>query len=87
MLPFQEDELGIEPRRASGRGKAAYTITMRNSGNIPAHHVFSGDDDEQKLAYGFGLNPVALEPGNETKIPLTVSTRRHWLGREQRQPF
>ena len=87
VLPFQEDELGIEPRRASGRGKAAYTITMRNSGNIPAHHVLSGDDDEQKLAYGFGFNPVALEPGNETKIPLTVSTRRHWLGREQRQPF
>ncbi len=87
VLPFKEDTLKIEPRRASGRGKAAYTIGLLNGGNAPAHHTLSGDDDEQKLAYHFAQTEVDLAPGSEAKVPLTVGERRHWLGREQRQPF
>ena len=87
VLPFKEDAFRLEPRRASGRGGASYTVTLQNSGNTPAHYELNGEDDEQKMGYRFGFNPVALDPGNETKVPLTVNTRRHWVGREQRQPF
>ncbi len=87
VLPFKEDALRLEPRRASGRGGAAYTVALNNGGNTPGHYELSGEDDEQKMAYRFGQNPVNLDPGREARVPLAVSTRRHWLGREQRQPF
>jgi serine/threonine protein kinase/photosystem II stability/assembly factor-like uncharacterized protein len=87
VLPFKEEALRLEPRRASGRGKANYTVALFNAGNAFADYSLSGDDDEQKLAYRFGQNEVRLEPGKEEKIPLAVGTRRRWLGRDQRQPF
>ncbi len=87
VLPFKEDAMRLEPRRASGRGNASYAISLQNSGNTPAHYELSGEDDEQAMAYQFGANPVDLEPGRETRVPLAVRTRRHWIGREQRQPF
>ncbi len=87
VLPFKEDALRLEPRRASGRGSASYTAALQNSGNTPAHYELSGEDDEQSMTYQFRANPVDLAPGQEARVPLTVQTRRHWLGREQRQPF
>lgn len=87
VLPFKEDQMRIEPRRVTGKGKASYTLTLRNDGNIPTRYALSGEDDEQSMDYRFGQNEVALEPGMETRIPLQVQARRHWLGREQRQPF
>ncbi len=87
VLAFKEDELELKPRRASGRGSAAYTVMLHNWGNAPAQYELSGEDDEQKLAYAFRQNPVALEPGREVGVPLQVSTQRHWFGRGQRQPF
>ena len=87
VLPFKEDVLGIEPRKASGRGNAAYMLTLHNGGNIPAQYEVSGEDDEKKMTYRFGQNPVALEPSQEARVPLEVSARRKWIGREQGQPF
>jgi serine/threonine protein kinase len=87
VQPFKEDVLGLEPRRASGRGSAAYTVSLQNGGNTPAQYELSGEDDEKKLAYRFGQNPVALEPARDARVPLAVSASRHWIGREQRQPF
>jgi len=87
VLPFKEDAVELKPRRASGRGRASYTIMLHNGGNAPSQYALSGEDDEQKLAYTFSRNPVALEAGREVDIPLQVNTQRHWFGKEQRQPF
>jgi serine/threonine protein kinase len=87
VLPFTEDALRLDPRRAGGRGSASYAIALQNGGNTPAHYELSGEDDEQKIGYQFGSNPVDLAPGREARVPLAVRTRRHWIGREQRQPF
>jgi serine/threonine protein kinase len=87
VLPFKEDALRLEPRRASGRGSASYAAIVQNNGNILARYELSGEDDEQMMAYEFGANPLDLLAGQEARIPLTVRTRRRWIGREQRQPF
>src|SRR5262249_46539905 len=56
-------------------------------GNAPAHYVLSGDDDERKIDYQFGTDQVTVIPGEGARVPLAVSTRRHWLGRAQHLPF
>ncbi len=87
VLPFKEDTVRIEPRRASGRGSASYAVALQNGGNTPARYELSGEDDEQKMEYQFGANPIDLPPGRDARVPLTVRTSRFWIGREQRQPF
>jgi len=87
VLPFSENALRVEPRRASGRGKAAYTLAVANNGNIAAEHTFNGEDDEQKIAYRFQQETLALEPGKEARIPFTVAGQRRLIGKELNQRF
>ncbi len=87
VLPFKDDGIKIEPRRASGRGRAKYTVTLANNGNAPARYELHGEDDEQKIHYAFREEALALEPGNEVRIPLAISTNRRIFGRDQNQRF
>jgi hypothetical protein len=87
VQPFEEESLRLEPRRASGRGSATYSLALYNGGNLPARYALRGDDDEQRLSYQFQANPVDLEAGREARIPLVVRERRRLLGREERIAF
>lgn len=87
VQPFKEDALRLEPRRAVGRGKAVYSLALRNGSNLAARYTLSGDDDEQQLSYQFQYNPVDLDVGQEARIPLRIETKRHLIGREARVPF
>jgi hypothetical protein len=87
VLPFKEEALSLEPRRASGRGRASYSLALHNGGNAPARYELRGDDDEQRLHYEFHANPVDLDAGQEARIPLKVRERRRLIGSEQRIPF
>lgn len=85
--PFQDEALSLEPRRASGWGRAKYQVALRNQSNVDYRYALSGDDDEQKLKYRFDTTPLDLEAGQEERVPLRVRTRRRWIGRSQRMPF
>lgn len=85
--PFQDEALSLEPRRASGWGRAKYKVALRNQSNVDYRYALSGDDDEQKLNYRFDTTPLDLEAGQEERVPLRVRTRRRWIGRSQRMPF
>lgn len=87
VLPFTENSLRVEPRRASGRGRAQYALAVVNHGNVPAEHVFSGEDDEQKMAYEFRQERLALEPGKEVRVPFAVAGQRRLFGKDQSQRF
>ena len=87
VLPFKEDTLRIEPRRAVGRGGAKYTIVLQNGGNAPTSYQLAGEDDEQKMGYNFGNNPVPIEPGFEARIPMKLKSPLNWVGKEDRWPF
>ncbi len=87
VLPFTENALRVEPRRVSGRGRGQYTLAVVNQGNIPAEHSFSGEDDEQKMAYEFRQEALALEPGKEVRVPFTVAGQRRLFGKDQSQRF
>jgi serine/threonine protein kinase len=87
VQPYYEGTLQLEPRRVTGRGSATFTLAMQNNGNARDRYNLKGEDDEQKLDYRFGVNPVDLEPGREARIGIRVGTRRRWMGREQRYPF
>jgi serine/threonine protein kinase len=85
--PFQDEALSLEPRRASGWGRAKYQVALRNQSNVDYRYALSGDDDEQKLNYRFEITPLDLKAGQEERVPLRVRTRRRWIGRNQRMPF
>lgn len=87
VLPFAENTLRVEPRRASGRGSAKYTLAVANNGNVLAEHAFNGEDDEQKMSYQFRQETLALEPGKEVRIPFTAASQRRLIGKEQSQRF
>lgn len=84
---FKEETMRLEPRRASGRGKAAYTISLYNGSNVASRYQLSGEDDEQALDYQFRPNPVDLDVGQEVRVPVMVHGHRRFIGREQRMPF
>jgi serine/threonine protein kinase len=87
VLPFKDDALRLEPRRVIGRGRAKYSVVVQNSGNAPNTYSLTGEDDEQKMDYGFESNPVPVEPGYEARVPLNLRVGRKWVGREDRRPF
>ena len=87
VLPFKDDALRIEPRRVVGRGRATYTVTLANQGNVQARHELRGDDDEQKMSYQFRQEALMLEPGQEARVALKVGGQRRLIGREQAQRF
>ncbi len=87
VLPFKEEAMSLEPRRASGRGKASYTVSLYNGGNTASLYQLGGEDDEQLLDYRFRYNPVDLDVGQEARVPLTVHGHRRFIGREERKPF
>ncbi|HET8845283.1 MAG TPA: FHA domain-containing serine/threonine-protein kinase, partial [Ktedonobacteraceae bacterium] len=84
---FKNEALRLEPRRASGRGKAVYSVALSNGSNTATNYTLYGDDDEQQLKYQFQRNPIELGAGQEVRIPLKVQTRRRLIGRERRVPF
>jgi serine/threonine protein kinase len=87
VQPYHEETMQLEPFRVAGRVRAAFTVSLQNSGNVVEHYELSGEDDESKLQYQFASNPVNLEPGKKASVALQVRDRRHWIGREQRQSF
>ncbi|MBX5457201.1 MAG: protein kinase [Thermogemmatispora sp.] len=87
VQPFSEETLRLEPRRASGRGRASYTLAVANAGNAAARYQLEGEDDEQRLRYLFRVNPLELDSGREARIGLSVQERRRLIGREERIPF
>ncbi len=84
---FQGETVSLEPRKATGRGKAGYTVSVYNGSNVPNRYLLSGDDEEQQLRYEFRTNPVELDAGQRTRVPMEVRTRRRWLGQAQNVSF
>jgi hypothetical protein len=85
VRPFAAVTMGLTPARAEGRGRALYTVTVRNDGNAPARYALAGVDSVRRLTYRFAQDTLSLEPGSATTIPLIVRASRRWLGREQEQ--
>ncbi|MHB8645327.1 MAG: protein kinase domain-containing protein [Thermomicrobiales bacterium] len=81
ILPFTESALTLEPNRVRGRRKAAYTVTLRNDGNIAGRYSLNGEDDEKQLAYRFTPQTIDLDPGTYTSVRLSVTGARNVFGR------
>lgn len=83
VLPFTQGELMLTPARASGRGGATYTFTLRNNGNTPATYRMHASDDEQSLQFRFETDRLQLEPGQTTTRDLEVRAPRRMIGSAQ----
>jgi hypothetical protein len=87
VLPFAAPVLSLAPKRATGRGQARFTTTLRNNGNAPIQCALRAEDDEHALRYRFEPPEVTLDPGADVDIPTIVSGRQRWFGREQTRSF
>jgi hypothetical protein len=87
VAPFLAGELSIAPKRARGRDRAVYTVTVRNNGNVPASYALSATDDLQELAYSIAQERLTVGPGEAAETSLTVVVERRVFGAERQHPF
>ena len=87
VAPFLAGELSIAPKRARGRDRAVYTVTVRNNGNVPASYALSATDEPQELAYSIAQERLTVGPGEAAETSLTVVVERRVFGAERQHPF
>lgn len=80
VLPYTMSALTISPMRALGKRDANYTLTVRNDSNAASEFEMSGSDDEEVLRYRFDPPSVFLEPGESQTVPLSIRTKKRWVG-------
>lgn len=87
VAPFLAGELSIAPKRARGRDRAVYAVSVRNNGNLPASYALSATDERQELGYSFAQERLTVGPGETAETSLTVVVERRVFGAERQHPF
>jgi pSer/pThr/pTyr-binding forkhead associated (FHA) protein len=89
VLPFFGSSLELKPRKRAVRGRRPtfYTVSLRNTGNLPASYSLRAGDDEPALDYQFDQNRLNLEPGGTASLRLAVQARENPAGRTQNYTF
>ncbi|MEP7188082.1 MAG: hypothetical protein ABI901_02690, partial [Roseiflexaceae bacterium] len=89
VLPFFGSALELKPRKRAARGRRPtfYTVSVRNTGNLPASYSLRAGDDEPALDYQLDQNRLNLEPGSSASLRLAVQARENPAGRSQNYTF
>lgn len=82
--PYTDIAIEVKPERASGRRKGDFTLMVLNKSNARTSVELAGEDEEQNCEVSFAESEVAVDPGFEAAVPLTVTPPKPiWLGRPQ----
>lgn len=71
--PFEQLDMRVRPRIVRDRRRGRLLVPVRNLGNAPAHVRFDGEDDEGIVHFGFAPPSLALGPGEERRVELTLT--------------
>lgn len=86
LRAFPAFEIDLSPKEIF-HGKCG-EITLKNQGNAIIRLTISASDQEEKLLFDLPEQALALEPGQNTLIPVRVrSQKRPWIGRKQKLSF
>jgi hypothetical protein len=89
VLPFFGSQLELKPHKRSVRGRRPtfYTVSVRNTGNVPASYGLRVGDDEPALDYQLDQNRLNLDPGGSASLHLVVRAHENPVGRSQNYNF
>lgn len=86
--PFHRLETSIRPQVRTGRRRARYASTLRNSGNTPVTVALSAADPEDACRYDFVTGRIPLDRGAAVDHQIVVRPRRQiWIGRPRDHRF
>ena len=84
IQPFEEFKTKLSPERASGRKKAQYDISVRNTANAPVTVALDAADADNELAYRFSPATLEVPPGQAIDSKMLVRPpRQKWIGRPE----
>jgi hypothetical protein len=83
VQPFEAAELGVTPRRATGRSTAGYTVSLQNTGNVPAEYLLSADGDSE-LTWTLANERLSVAPGATATTTIAVHAPSRVIGGERR---
>ncbi len=86
LRAFPAFEIDLSPKEIF-HGKCG-EITLKNQGNAVTRLTISAPDQGENLLFDLPDQVLALEPGQNTLIPVRVrSLKRQWIGRKQKLSF
>jgi hypothetical protein len=81
---FEDARVALEPVQ----GKGDFHVRAANAGNAVVAYGLSGSDDEERFEYEFDPPAVTLQPGDESRVALKVSSgKRRTFGKQEIRPF
>ena len=84
VQPFEEVTTTVEPQRASGRRKARYEVSVKNTANAPVAVALDHEDPDGDLRVGFSPRTLEVPPGESRPSRMQVRPRRQkWIGRTE----
>ena len=83
VKPFEDTQLEIKPRRASGWRRGRYSAVLANGGNAPASYTLAGEDDEAAFDFQFARERVSIQPGDSEQVALTAARPLRIVGGAQ----
>lgn len=88
IVPFVDVYVTAEPRRATARVAARYTVTLENRSNAPVQVSLGALDPDEAL--GFDITPAAVDIAHGATATATVTARprrRFLWGQSRPRPF
>ena len=84
IQPFEEFKTKLSPERASGRKKASYDISVKNTANAPVKVALDAADQDNELSYKFTPAKIEIPPGQSVGSKMLVKPpRQRWIGRPE----
>ena len=84
IQPFEEFKTKLSPERASGRKKAQYDVSIKNTANAPVTVALDAADQDNELEYAFAPATLEIPPGQSHDSKMLVKPpRQRWIGRPE----
>jgi beta-lactam-binding protein with PASTA domain len=84
IQPFEEFKTKLAPERASGRKKAQFEVSVKNTANAPVTVALDAADPDNELDYNFSPPTMEIPPGQSISSKMLVKPpRQKWLGRPE----
>jgi hypothetical protein len=79
VTPYIELSSEVRPERVTGRWRARYSLTVRNTSNAAAEVLVRGEDTEGRCRFRFPQHALAVRPGEAGTMQFSVRPPRQIL--------
>ena len=82
VTPYIEISSEVRPERATGRWRARYVLSVRNTSNAATEVMVRGEDTDGSCRFRFPEQALTVPPGEQIAMQFTVRPPRQiWVGK------